>query len=176
MDDDLIVINDGEVDVVEIMKTIRERIQRKRELGIYTDEEVEEIATLRLQGYADEAEIDSELLGKLLQPNHNWNIRVDYRIKSHRGGLKAGLIVLAKKLVRPFVRLYTDHVLNRQAQLNLYFTHLLHNLVRETTRLQLQVNALKNRCDLLEREKDFLEKRGKTLEKMVDLRDPPGDE
>lgn len=170
VDDDLIVIKDDQIDVAEIMKTIRERIQRKRELGIYTDEELEEIASLRLQSYADEAEIDTELLQKLLQPNHNWNISADYKITTHRSSTAAKLIVIAKKLVRPFVRLYTDHIINRQAQLNLYYAHLIHNLVREISRLQLQVTALKNRCDLMEREKDFIEKREKTLEKMLDLK------
>lgn len=170
LEDDLIVIKDDQVDVAEIMKQIRERIQRKRELGIYTDEEVEEITSLRLQSYADEAEIDTELLTKLLQPNHNWNISVDYAIKTHRSSAAAKLIILVKKLIRPFVRLYTDHIFNRQAQLNLYYAHLIHNLVRETSRLQLQVTSLKNRCDLMEREKEFLEKREKTLEQMVDLK------
>jgi hypothetical protein len=85
-----------------------------------------------------------------MAPNHNWNISVDYRIKTHRQGRAARLIVLAKTFVRPFVRLYTDHVLNRQAQLNLYMVHLCHNLVRELVRLQLDHTALRNRCDRLE--------------------------
>jgi hypothetical protein len=46
--------------------------------------------------------------------------------------------------------LYTDHVLNRQAQLNLYMVYLCHNLVRELVRLQLDHTALRNRCDRLE--------------------------
>ena len=58
--------------------------------------------------------------------------------------------MLAKKLVRPFVRLYTDHLLNRQAQLNLYFAHLLHNNIRETARLQLENQALRHRLNVLE--------------------------
>ena len=60
--------------------------------------------------------------------------------------------MLVKKLVRPFVRLYTDHVLSRQAQINLYMVHLCHNLVRELVRLQLDHAALRNRCERLEKE------------------------
>ncbi len=52
---------------------------------------------------------------------------------------------MAKKLVRPFVRLYTDHLLNRQAQINLYFAHLLHDNIRETARLQVELQALRHR-------------------------------
>ena len=44
MDDDLIRIDDAEVDVADIMRQIRENIKRKKEQGIYTDEEVEELA------------------------------------------------------------------------------------------------------------------------------------
>ena len=42
------------VDVVRIMKEIRESIQDKRAQGIYTDEEVESLAALRLRAYAEE--------------------------------------------------------------------------------------------------------------------------
>jgi hypothetical protein len=148
------VKQDGRIDVAEVMAQIRERIRRKRELGRYTDEEVEEMTALKLQAFADEAEIDPELLARLMAPDHNWNISVDYRIQTHRRGLPGQLIVLVKKLVRPLVRLYTDHVLSRQAQLNLYLVHLCHNLVRELTRLQLEHTALKNRSEELERERE----------------------
>ena len=52
--------------------------------------------------------------------------------------------------MRPFVRLYTDHLLNRQAQINLYLAHLLHNNVRETARLQVELQALRHRVSRLE--------------------------
>jgi hypothetical protein len=142
----------GRVDVAEVMAGIRDKIRRKRDLGQYGDEEVEEMVGLKLQAFADEAEIDPELLARLMAPNHNWNISVDYRIQTHRTGYGAQGIVFVKKLVRPFVRLYTDHVLNRQAQLNLYMVHLCHNLVRELVRLQLDHAALRNRCERLEKE------------------------
>jgi hypothetical protein len=140
------------VDVVAIMKEIRESIQRKRAQGVYTDEEVESLAALRLRAFAEEAKIDDKLLERLLGPTHDWNISVDYLIRTTRTGVSARLLILAKKLVRPFVRLYTDHVLNRQAQLNLYFAHLLHNSIREGARLQLEMQALRHRVQELERE------------------------
>ncbi|PYQ16815.1 MAG: hypothetical protein DMF80_03580 [Acidobacteria bacterium] len=141
------------VDVVRIMKEIRESIQKKREQGLYTDEEVESLAALRLRAYGEEARIDGKLLERLLGPTHDWNISVDYLIRTTRPGLFGRAVILAKKAVRPFVRLYTDHVLNRQAQVNLYFAHLLHNNVRETARLQVELQALRHRCEALERER-----------------------
>jgi hypothetical protein len=140
------------VDVVAIMKEIRESIQKKRAQGIYTDEEVESLASLRLRAFAEETRIDDKLLERLLGPSHDWNISADYLIRTTRTGLSARALILAKQIVRPFVRLYTDHVLNRQAQLNLYFAHLLHNSVREGARLQLEMQALRHRVEELERE------------------------
>ena len=138
-------------DVVRIMKEIRESIQRKRAQGIYTDEEVESLTSLRLRAYGEEARIDAKLLERLLGPTHDWNIATDYLVRTRRTGLSARAVVLAKKVVRPFVRLYTDHLLNRQAQINLYLAHLLHNNVRETARLQVELQALRHRIQVTER-------------------------
>ena len=144
---------DGRVDVAAIMSRIRERIRGRRDLGLYSDEEVEELTALKLQAFADDAGIDPELLARLMAPNHNWNISTDYRIETHRKGFGAQLVVKLKKLVRPWVRLYTDHPLSRQAQINLYLHYLGHNLVREVVRLQVETAALRNRVAALEKEK-----------------------
>jgi hypothetical protein len=140
---------DGHVDVADIMARIREKIRGRRDLGLYTDEEVEELSALRLQAFADDAGIDPDLLARLMAHSHNWNISTDYRIETHRGGLKGRLVVLLKTLMRPWVRLYTDQPLSRQAQINLYLHYLSHNLVRELVRLQIEHTALRNRFDEL---------------------------
>ena len=139
--------------VVQIMAGIREDNRRKRERGIYTEEELDEMARARLRDFAQTAHIDPRLLDRFLDPGHDWNIATDYLIRTQRTGPSARALLLAKKLVRPFVRLYTDHLLNRQAQINLYLAHLLHNNVRETARLQVELQALRHRCEALERER-----------------------
>lgn len=151
--------SDGRVDVAAIMARIRQKIRGRRDRGLYTDEEVEELSALRLQAFADEAGIDPDLLSRLMAPNHNWNISTDYRVETHRGGLGARFVVLLKKLVRPWVRLYTDHPLSRQAQINLYLHYLCHNLVRELVRLQIEHTALRNRVDQLTGEEPSGEKK-----------------
>ena len=140
---------DGRVDVAQVMSRIREKIRGRRDLGLYTDEEVEELTALKLQAFADDAGIDPALLARLMAPNHDWNISTDYRVETHRRGLGARLVVLLKKLVRPWVRLYTDHPLSRQAQINVYLHYLGTNLVRELVRLQVEHAALRNRFDAL---------------------------
>jgi hypothetical protein len=159
------------VDVVGIMKGIRESIQRKRAQGDYTDEEIESLAATRLRAFAEEARIDDKLLERLLGPSHDWNISVDYLIRTTRTGLSARALILAKKLVRPFVRLYTDHLLNRQAQLNLYFAHLLHDSIREGARLELEAQGLRRRVERLEHELNL--RRGDAVDRRATPREPP---
>jgi hypothetical protein len=144
---------DGRVDVAAVMAGLRDKIRGRRDLGLYTDEEVEELVALKLQAFADDAGIDPELLARLMAKNHNWNISPDYRVETHRRGLGARLVVFLKRLVHPFVRLYTDQPLGRQAQINLYLHYLGHNLVREIVRLQVETAALRNRLDALVKER-----------------------
>lgn len=151
MAEDPVVPKDGgRINVADVMARIRARIRDKREIGRYSDDEVDELTALKLQAFSDEAEIDPELLARLMAKDHNWNISTDYRIETHRTGLSARLVVWAKSLVRPVVKLYTDQPLSRQAQINQYLLHLCHNLARDVVRLQLENTALKNRCDALE--------------------------
>ena len=144
---------EARVDVVAIMKEIRESIQRKREQGIYTEEEVDAITDLRLRALGEEVLIDPKIVEALRSPGRRWNIASDYEIRTTRTGAAAWALVTVKKLVRPLVRLYTDHVVNRQAQLNLYFAHLLHANIRETARLQVEIQELRHRCRALEAER-----------------------
>jgi hypothetical protein len=141
--------SDGRVDVAKVMAKVREKIRGRRDLGLYTEEEVAELAALKLQAFADDAGIDPELLARLMADNNNWNISTDYRIATHRRGWSARLLVLLKKLVHPWVRLYTDEPLGRQAQINLYLHYLGHNLVREVVKLQVETAALRNKVELL---------------------------
>jgi hypothetical protein len=138
------------VDVVAVMSEIRESIRRKRQQGIYTDEESESLALQRLRSSADKSQIDPRLVEALMGPSHDWNIAADYAIETRRRGPAAVLLVWAKKLVRPFVRLYTDHLVKRQAQLNLYFAYLLHDTLREAARQQIEMQALRHRIAVLE--------------------------
>ena len=53
--------------------------------------------------------------------------------------------------VRPFVRLYTDHILNRQAQINLVVWHFLLDSIDRTLLLELEVKKLQHEIDALKR-------------------------
>ena len=136
--------------VVQIMSEIREQNRRNRERGIFTEEELDELARSRLRAFAQTAHIDPRLLDRFLDPGHDWNIATDYIIRTHRRGPAARLSLVGKRLVRPLVRLYTDHLLNRQTQINQYLVEVVHHAVREVVRLEAQVAALRKRCEDLE--------------------------
>jgi hypothetical protein len=61
--------------------------------------------------------------------------------------------------------------LSRQSDLNTYYVHLLHNLSVELTRLNLEVQELKNRALQLQARLELQARREKTLEAMLDVRD-----
>lgn len=134
------------IDVGRIMDGICAENRLRRERGLFTDEELEQLAQERYRRFAAKAHIDPRLLERFLGPGHDWNIATDYLIRTHRRGLVPRLSLLVKRLVRPVVRLYTDHVLDRQAQINQYFFHELHHAIREIVRLEARLQGLERRC------------------------------
>lgn len=134
-------------DVAAIMKEIRQGIRERRDAGFFTHEDVEEETLARLRDYAADAVIDPRLLDRFLSPGHSWNTATDYFIRSLRPWPWGPLSIWIKKAVGPVVRQYTDHVLNRQTQINQYLLHVLYHTVRESTRLRFEANALRKHYD-----------------------------
>ena len=96
----------------------------------------------RLKRSIAKARIDDSLAARLLHPSHDWNTDVGYEIRTTRTGLFGTVVRLAKTAVRPFVRLYTDHILNRQSQLNLALWHVLIDSVERSTALEMEIRKL----------------------------------
>jgi hypothetical protein len=139
-----------ESDVLRIVAEIRSAVQRQREEGVVTDEDIEETAAERLRAWVREIPIDAKLRGQLIGETTEWNIDIDYPIRSHRTGVLIALVLLAKRIVRPFVKLYTDHILNRQAQINLYFFALVQKAAVEQVRLERELKDVRDRLALAE--------------------------
>ena len=127
--------------------TITEPVQL---LGIHR-KDVEAAFDTRLRAYIAEAQIDSKLGERLRHESHDWNVDSGYAIRSGRPGLAGTAVRLAKKAVRPIVRLYTDHIVNRQAQINLVVWHFLLDSIRRTLLLELEVKRLRHEIELLKR-------------------------
>jgi hypothetical protein len=136
-------------DVVRLVEDVRREIEIRRARGEFTPEDIEALFRERLSGYVAEAKIDPKLGQRLQHESHDWNIDTGYWIRTTRPGLAGSAIRMAKRAVRPFVRLYTDHIFNRQAQINLVTWHFLLDSIRRTLLLELEVKRLQHEIDTL---------------------------
>ncbi|MCU0240889.1 MAG: hypothetical protein MUF51_00540 [Vicinamibacteria bacterium] len=143
--------DEAQVDVETLMRQVRARIAQRRAGQGLSAEEIERRVAARLAAYGERAQIDPRLARLLLAPDQPWNIAPDYLPRSHRPGLAGWLSRTAKRIVRPCVRLYTDHLTSRQAQINLYLHAFLFDAVAEIEALRGDVQALEARLEKLER-------------------------
>lgn len=164
------------VDVEAIMRQIRERIDEKRRKGLLTDEEVREIAEHRLEGVLDAHDFKPDLLSEFRDHPERWNYSFDPGVlyRSSRGA-SGRVLEAVRGLLRPVQKLFWNptpmiSALSRQSDLNTCYVHLLHNMALELTRLNLEVQELKNRVLQLQARLELQARREKTLEAMVDLR------
>lgn len=139
------------VDVARIVDEIREEISRRRAAGDLTAEDIEWLIEKRLTASIAKARIDEALAARLLHESHEWNTDTGYLIQTKRAGIQGALVRAAKLLVRPLVRLYTDHILNRQTQINLAIWHILIDSVERSTALEMEVRRLVKEVEELKR-------------------------
>jgi len=172
-------IKSGDVDVDAIMRMIRQRIEEKKQ-GLYTDEEIREIAEHRLDAVLDAHEFNSDFIADFRSPQGRWNFHFgpETIYRSSRGGV-GGVLEGVRRLLRPIQKLVWNPnpmiaALSRQSDLNTYYVQLLHNLAVEITKLNLEVQDLKNRNLQLQGRLEFQARREKTLEEMVVYRDDSG--
>ena len=158
------------VDVQELMRQIRARIEEKKKGGLLTDAEVRDIAEHPLHPVLDAHDLKSALLAELLERPSRWNYTfgADTVYRSSRGG--AGrLLEAVRRWLGPVQKLFWNpnpmiSALSRQSDLNASAAHLLHNLVLEVTRLNLEVTDLKNRALQLQGQLELQARREKALE------------
>jgi hypothetical protein len=161
-----------DIDVEAIMANIRRRIEEKRK-GLYTEDEVREIAEMKLDAILDANEFNSDFVAAFRARDEKWNYRFDPETiyaSSHAGG--GGLIRAARRLLNPVLKLLFNpnpiiSALSRQADLNRYYVLLLHNMAQELTRANLELTNLKARLRTLGIRVDFQGKREKTMEQVV---------
>ncbi len=166
-------IRSDEVNVEDVMRLIRKRIEEKRQ-GVYSDEEIARIAEARLERGLDGADFDTGLLAELRQRSPRWNIKIDgdALYASTHDTFVGRLLATIRRRLNPVLRLLINPnplvlALHRQSQLNTYYVHLLHESAVELTRLNLEVESLKNRILELTGRMEQMQRREKTLEDMV---------
>ncbi len=169
-------IRSDDVNVEEIMRLIRKRIEEKKQ-GLYTDEEIREIAEHRLEAVLEASDVKTALLAAFKGDAARWDFQLDPEsiYRSSRGVVGRALETL-RRVLKPIQKLFWNpnvlitavaRVADRLEDLSSCYTHLLHNLTVEVTRLNLENQTLKNRVLELQGRLEQQVRREKTLEDMV---------
>lgn len=164
------------VDVQRLLAEVHRRVAERRE-GLYTEEELRFVAERPLEGVLQGRDLRADLLEEFRARDAEWNYAFDPEAlyRSSRG-LAGRVLETARRLLRPVQKLFWNPVpmiaaLSRQSDLNRFQVHLLHNLVLELSRLNLELQEQRNRNLQLAGRLEALERREKTLEGMVAYRD-----
>lgn len=191
-------IRSESVDVEQIMTQIRGRIAEKRGVD-YTEEQIRELATVRLEKFLDPRNLRSDLLEQFKRSRPAISVdaaafEAPYTLDdqtlftSHRPVLR-----FIRRLLLPILKLffnpntlnailYTQSQFNidmlkrdatrriERAEWNALYYEVLHNMVLETTRMSIEVKNLRMRVESLSSRLDFSERRVRALEGVVQYR------
>src|SRR5687767_13289768 len=189
-------VRSDNVDVEQIMRQIRARIREKRGVD-YTEEEVRELANVKLEKFLDPRGVRSDLLDQFRRSKaampapQNFAFEEETLYETHRGFIR-----WIRKLLNPLLKLLFNpnpliQALHIQSELNtrnakreeldtLHY-EVMHNLVIELTRTSIEVKNLKMRVESMSSRLDFDERRARALEGVVMYRpgaaaplQPPG--
>ncbi|MCA1562446.1 MAG: hypothetical protein LC804_19985 [Acidobacteria bacterium] len=178
-------VRSDSVDVEQVMRQIRARIREKRGVD-YTEEEIRELANVKLEKFLDPRGVRSDLLEQFrrtkaaLPAPPNFAFEDSTLYETHRGFLR-----WMRKLLHPILKLFFNpnpliQALHIQSELNtrnakreeldaLHY-EVLHNLVIELTRVGIEVKNLKMRVESMSSRLDFDERRARALEGVVQYR------
>ena len=182
-------VRSDNVDVEQVMRQIRSRIREKRGVD-YTEEEIRELANVKLEKFIDPKGVRSNLLEEYRRvstpepPAPNFAFGEDTLYETHRGPirwLRALFRPLLKLLFNPNPLIQALHIqaeLNQKAaernarrdQLDALHYEVIHNLVVELTRTGVEVKSLKMRLESMASRLDFDERRARALEGVVQYR------
>ena len=176
-------IRSDNVDVEQIMRQIRSRIREKRGVD-YTEDEIRELANVKLEKFLDPRGVRSDLLEQFRRKREaslppNFAFEDTTLFETHRGVLR-----FMRRLLRPMLKLFFNpnpitealHIQSKlnaqQAALEPLYYEVIHNLVLETTRLGIEVKNLKMRVESMSSRLDFDERRARALEGVVQSTGP----
>jgi len=142
------------VDLQRLLAEVHRRVAERQD-GLYTDEELRFIAERPLEGVLQGRELRADLVDEFRARDADWNYAFgpETLYRSSRG-LVGRALETARRLLRPVQKLFWNPVpmiaaLSRQSDLNRFQVHLLHNLVLELSRLNLELQELRSRNLLL---------------------------
>ena len=174
-------VRSDHVDVEQIMRQIRTRIREKRGVD-YTEDEIRELANVKLEKFLDPRGVRSDLLEQFRRKREaslppNFTFEDTTLFETHRG-----FLAFMRRLLRPILKLFFNpnpliealHIQSKlnaqQAALEPLYYEVIHNLVLETTRVGIDVKNLKMRVESMSSRLDFDERRARAREGVVQYR------
>ena len=166
-------------DVEQIMRQIRARIREKRGVD-YTEDEIKELANVKLEKFLDPRGVRSDLLDQYRRKREAATAPRNFAFEDTTIYASSRAILRwIRTLLNPILKLFFNpnpviEALHIQSKLNdsynqaesLYY-ELIHNLVLETTRLGIEVKNLKMRVESMSSRLEFDERRARALEGVV---------
>ena len=171
------------VDVEQIMRQIRARIRDKRGVD-YTEEQIQELARVKLEKFLDPKGVRSDLLEQFRQLPSDVPPTYGFDDKTLFSSDK-GIVRFFRRLLNPVLKLMINpntlnQVLHHQVAINEYLIgrtardvlvyEVLHNLVVEVTRSSIEVKNMKMRVESIASRLEFNERRARALEAVVQYR------
>jgi hypothetical protein len=174
------------VDVEQIMGQIRARLRQKRGVD-YTEEQVRELAEVKLERFLDPRSVRSDLLEHFRRMQQASPAPPNYAFEEHTlYDSNRSPVRWVRRLLNPVLKLFFNpnpliQALHIQGKLNtlhaerasgtgqLYY-ELLHNLVVEATRTSIEIKNLKMQVESLASQVAFNERRARSLERVVAYR------
>jgi hypothetical protein len=172
------------VDVEQIMRQIRARIREKQGVD-YTEDQIQELARVRLEKFLDPKGVRSDLLEQFrrsaltdVPPIYDFDDQTLFRSGNP-------LVAFIRRLLKPILKLFFSpnpliHAMHLQTGINQYlldraardvlFYEVVHNLVVEMTRTSIEVRNAQMRVESIAGRLDFNERRARALEAVVQYR------
>jgi hypothetical protein len=175
-------VRSDNVDVEQIMRQIRARIREKRGVD-YTEDEIRELANVKLEKFLDPKGVRSDLLEQFRRVRESSETARNYAFEDMTlFASSRPLLRFLRRLLNPILKLFFNpnpliEALHIQSRLNESYNRaealsyeLLHNLVVELTRTGIEVKNLKMRLESMSSRLDFDERRARALEGVVQYR------
>ena len=174
-------VRSDSVDVEQIMGRIRARIREKRGVD-YTEDELRELANVKIERFLDPTRVRSDLLAHYLKSQEAAERGAAPEAQTGTEGEAPaappapGLMTrITRKLTSPYRRMSRKLKWLRHAQSEQRLNFILiHNMVLEITRLGIEVRNLKMRVESLSSRLDFNERRARAMEHVVQYRPGAG--
>lgn len=144
--EDVFEIKDADINVEDIMATIKQNIEKRKQDGLYTEEELAEAERLRLGDEPEHADFVKHYIKTA-------GVLCDIDIEHYKFGIPpflnrpilAHIVLKGKGLIRRFLRFHTRGIFNQQIAFNRHMVQLMTGLYDRIDALEKEVSGLKRK-------------------------------